>query len=86
MKQLILSIVTWLIFTVGLKGQNYVPFPKENVNWNVYYVGTCQERAPDTILIRYAIHRDTIINDISYRKLCIEKTEIEINKKNQISV
>jgi hypothetical protein len=27
-----------------------------------------------------------IINDISYRKLCIEKTEIEINKKIQISV
>jgi hypothetical protein len=73
MKQLILSIVTWLIFTVGLKGQNYVPFPTENVNWNVNYVGTCQERAPDTILIRYTIHRDTI-NDISYRKLMIFRT------------
>lgn len=72
MKQLILSIVTLLTFTVGLKGQNYVPFPTENVNWNVYYVGTCHERAPDTILIRYTIHGDTTINDISYRKLCIE--------------
>jgi hypothetical protein len=37
-----------------------------------YYVGTCQEKAPDTILIRYAIHGDTTINDISCRKLCIE--------------
>lgn len=80
MKQLILSIITFLIFTVGLKGQNYVPFPTENVNWNVYYVGTCQERAPDTILIRYTIHGDTTINDISYRKLCIESGDT-INPK-----
>lgn len=72
MKQLILSIITLLTLSLGIKGQNYVPFPKENANWNVYYVGTCHERAPDTILIRYTIHGDTIINNISYRKLCIE--------------
>ncbi len=72
MKQLIFTIATILTFTTGLKSQNYVPFPTENVNWNVYYVGTCEEKAPDTTLLRYTIHGDTTINEVAYKKLCLE--------------
>lgn len=61
-----------LIFDIGLKCQNYVSFPTENVNWNVYVLATCEEKPPDTILLRYTIHGDTTINKISYSKLCIE--------------
>ena len=56
----------------GLQSQDYVPFSTENVNWNVYYVGTCEERAPDTTLLRYTIYGDTIINEVLYKKLCLE--------------
>ena len=72
MKQLIFTIATILTFTTGLKSQNYVPFPTENVNWNVYYLGTCEEKAPDTTLLRYTIHGDTTINEVAYKKLCLE--------------
>jgi hypothetical protein len=56
----------------SLKSQDYVPFPTENVYWNVFYAGTCEEAPPVTELIRYTIHGDTIINGIQYSKLCIE--------------
>lgn len=69
-----------LIFNYALKSQNYVPFPTENVNWNVYYVGTCEERDPDTTLLRYAIHGDTTINEVEYKKLCLESGDT-INPK-----
>lgn len=71
-----------LTFTFGLKCQNYVPFPTENVNWNVYYVGTCEERTPDTTLLRYTIKGDTTINEIVYHKLCLESGDI-INPKSR---
>jgi hypothetical protein len=73
MKQLIFTIATILTFTTGLKSQNYVPFPSENVNWNVYFVGTCEEKAPDTTLLRYTIHGDITINEVVYKKLCLER-------------
>ncbi len=72
MKQLILIIAAILTISV-LKGQNYIPFPIENVNWNVYYRGTCQEMPPDTILLRYTIRGDTTINDVLYKKLWLER-------------
>ena len=73
MKQLIFIIAAIVTFTIGLRSQNYIPFPTENVNWNVYYRGTCQERPPDTILYRYTIRGDTAINDVFYKKLWLEK-------------
>ena len=72
MKKLIITISIILTFPCGLKSENYVPFPTENADWNVYYVGTCEERAPDTLLLRYAIHGDTTINKPVYKKLCLE--------------
>jgi len=72
MKQMTLIFALILIINQSLKCQNYVPFPTENVNWNVFYAGTCSETPPDTVLIRYTIHGDTTINEIQYSKLCIE--------------
>lgn len=80
MKQFNLIFLMTLIFNYALKSQNYVPFPTENVNWNVYYVGTCEERDPDTTLLRYAIHGDTTINEVEYKKLCLESGDT-INPK-----
>uniref|UniRef100_UPI0032175680 T9SS type A sorting domain-containing protein n=1 Tax=uncultured Draconibacterium sp. TaxID=1573823 RepID=UPI0032175680 len=73
MKLLIFTIAAVLTLATGLKGQDYVSFPTENVNWHVYYTGTCEEKAPDTILFIYSIHGDTIINEITYKKLYLEK-------------
>ncbi|MCF8359057.1 MAG: T9SS type A sorting domain-containing protein [Prolixibacteraceae bacterium] len=67
-------------FVVRGQEHEYVPFPTENVNWNVFYAGTCEEAPPDTILLRYTIHGDTSINEIQYSKLCLE-TGDTINPK-----
>lgn len=72
MERIIFTIAILLAFSTGLKSQDYIPFPNENVNWNVYYKGTCQDGPPDTILLRYVIHGDTTINEITYKKLCLE--------------
>ena len=62
-----------LILDVRLKCQDYIPFPTENVNWNVYLLSTCDwDSPPDTILLRYTIHGDTTINTVLYNKLCLE--------------
>jgi len=76
MKQTTLIFGLILIINQSLKSQEYVPFPTENVNWNVFYVGTCSEITTDTVLIRYTIHGDTTINEIKYSKLCIESGDM----------
>jgi hypothetical protein len=72
MKQTTAILGLILLINLGLKSQDYVPFPTGNVNWNVFYAGTCNETPPDTVLIRYTIHGDTTINETRYAKLCIE--------------
>ena len=72
MKQTVLIFGLIFIINLSLKSQDYIPFPTENVNWNVFYAGTCSETPPDTVLIRYTIHGDTTINETQYSKLCIE--------------
>lgn len=72
MRQTTLIFGLILIISQSLKSQDYVPFPTKNVNWNVFYAGTCSETPPDTVLILYTIHGDTTINEIQYSKLCIE--------------
>ena len=78
------ALIFGLIFIINhsLKSQDYVPFPTENVNWNVFYAGTCEEAPPDTSLLRYTIYGDTTINEIQYSKLCLE-TGDTINPKVQ---
>lgn len=68
------ALIFGLIFIIiqDLKSQDYVPFPTQNVNWNVLYIGTCEDAPPDTGLIRYTIHGDTTFNEVQYSKLCIE--------------
>ncbi len=82
MKQTIILLGMTLIVNLSLKSQDYVPFPTENVNWNVFYAGTCEEAPPDTLMIRYVIHGDTTINEVQYSKLCIESGDL-INPKIQ---
>jgi hypothetical protein len=72
MKNITLILGLTLLINLSLKSQNYVPFPTKNVNWNVFYAGTCDEAPPDTVVIRYTIHGDTTINETQYSKLCIE--------------
>jgi hypothetical protein len=76
MKKIILITLLTFLLAISSKSQNYVPFPTENANWNVYYRGTCEEKLPDTVLIRYAIHGDTTINNLLYLKLCIESGDL----------
>jgi hypothetical protein len=67
-------ILAFLIFcnSVGW-GQKYFPFPTENVTWNVFLIFSCNDDfPPDTFLLRYALHGDTIINQVAYNKLCLE--------------
>jgi hypothetical protein len=72
-----------LMLEIGLKSQEYIPFPTENVNWNVYLLSTyVYEFPPDTVLLRYTIHGDTTINEILYSKLCLESGDT-INPKIQ---
>ena len=80
MKQLIVTITILLTLITTVKSQDYVPFPTENAQWNVLYIGTCEERPPDTTILRYTIHGDTTINDITYKKLCLESGDT-INPK-----
>ena len=76
MKQTTLIFGLILIINQSLKSQDYVPFPTENVNWNVFYAGTCEDAPPVNTLLRYTIHGDTTINEIHYLKLCLETGEI----------
>lgn len=51
----------------------YFPFPVENANWNIYLISGCNNDASaDTFLLRYTLSGDTVIQDIQYKRLCIE--------------
>ena len=74
MKTLTIVSVILILISSSLLGQKYFPFPYNNVYWNVYLVSGCdQDSPPDTMLLRYTIHGDTIINEIAYHKLCLAK-------------
>jgi hypothetical protein len=58
---------------MSVLGQKYFPFPTENARWHIYLLTTCEnDSPPDTFLLRYALHGDTVINDHTYSKLCLE--------------
>jgi len=66
-----------LICSISLQGQQYFPFPAEDAQWNVYLLTTCDnDSPPDTFLLRYALHGDTVINDLAYGRLCLETGDI----------
>ena len=72
MRKALILIVLIIGLVYNTFGQQYVPFPIANANWNVIYAGTCQDVRPDTVLLRYALHGDTLINNRLYTKLCLE--------------
>lgn len=72
MKQLIVTITILLTLITTVKSQDYVPFPTENAYWNVFYAGTCQEAPPDSMILRYTISGDTVIDNKTYNKLHLE--------------
>jgi len=51
----------------------YYPFPTENAQWNIYLEYSISEAPIDTVLLRYFLCGDTTVNQISYKKLCLEK-------------
>ena len=61
-----------LLLEIGVYAQKYFPFPTENVNWNVYLEYSISENPTDTLLLRYTLHGDTIINQVVYKNLCLE--------------
>lgn len=75
MKQLTGTLFILMICLMTAKSQDYVPFPTENANWNVFCANDNQPHH-DRNLIRYAIHGDTVINEISYKRLCVEQGDI----------
>jgi len=50
----------------------YVPFPTENAQWNIYLEYSISEAPIDTVLLRYFLGGDTMVNQINYKKLCLE--------------
>jgi hypothetical protein len=72
MKQLIFIMATMLTFSTELKSQNYVPFPTENAQWNVYLEYSMSENPADTILMQYVLNADTTINQLRYNRLCLQ--------------
>lgn len=50
--------------------QKYVPFPTENAEWNINYTTGTYGFPTTSYLKQYSLHGDTIINNITYRKLC----------------
>ncbi|MBA7580749.1 hypothetical protein ES708_22643 [subsurface metagenome] len=72
MRNLPIISILILFLIPRVNGQKYFSFPTENVNWNVYLEYSISESPTDTVLLRYTIHGDTIINQIAYKKLCLE--------------
>ncbi|MBW6535539.1 MAG: T9SS type A sorting domain-containing protein [Mariniphaga sp.] len=50
----------------------YVPFSKENAQWNIYLERSISEAPVDTVLLRYFLCGDTTVNQLNYKKLWLE--------------
>lgn len=67
--------------SLSISGQDYIPFPIKNANWNIYLETTCDNNSPpDTFLLRYTIDGDTTFNEKIYNKLYVEQGDI-VNPK-----
>ncbi len=45
-----------LLINQSLQSQDYVPFPTENVKWNVLLIYGGMDETPDSTLLRYSIN------------------------------
>lgn len=68
MKKIIVSLLIGI--SVSVCAQKYVPFPTANAQWNVFYASSLYGSPTDTTLLKYTIKGDTIINEVTYHKLC----------------
>jgi hypothetical protein len=74
LKTLIAILVIFFCLSPSIDGQDYIPFPTKDVNWNIYLETTCDINIPpDTFLLRYTLHGDTTFNEAVYNKLFVEK-------------
>jgi hypothetical protein len=68
-------LLTVLILTCStfLFGQKYVAFPTANAEWNEKFSSNPYEipQQVETVMLRYSLHGDTLVNGISYKKLCL---------------
>jgi len=53
--------------------QQYMPFPTENAEWNVRFTATPEDfqEVHSNSLLKYTLRGDTIINNVSYKKVCM---------------
>lgn len=60
----------FLLISILINGQEYVPFPLADATWNIYLETTCDnDSPPDTFLLRYYFDGDTVIEDVTYSHL-----------------
>ena len=62
----------------------YFPFPSENAQWNIYLKYSISEAPIDTVLLRYFLCGDTTVNQINYKKLCLETGSMS-NPENMLA-
>ncbi len=64
-----------ILLALPISAQQYVSFPTENAEWNVLneYSYVDYPFAKVSTLLKYTLRGDTIINDISYKKICLIK-------------
>src|SRR5690242_18572138 len=86
MKQVTLILGLFLLFGSSVKSQTYVPFPKENAKWTVYFATSHDDGSSSRAVLRYAVHGDTLINDTLYTKFCLETGDLDHPKIETVGV
>jgi len=71
------------VITVPSVAQRYFPFPTDNASWNIHFESGDQHSSPDTMLLRYTLGEDSIVNSVSYIKL-IEEWGDTVNPSQRV--
>lgn len=75
MKKILLFLI--IIISSGLSAQKYVPFPTGNAQWSIHYKETdawLNYRVIKSIILKYVLHGDTLVNAKTYHKLYLKTT------------
>jgi hypothetical protein len=73
MKKTIILFLILVPYIINSQEYFYTPLVKENTQWNMYDVqggGQCYDEHIDTLLKKYTIIGDTVINNVTYKKFC----------------
>lgn len=66
------TLLLLLLFIAGIvSAQKYVPFPTGDAEWNINYTTGTYGFPTSSYLKQYSLHGDTVINNVTYRKLCM---------------